>query len=72
MKIKKIAVTYGELRSQGFPNFSNKRYELTLEAILIPGEIPRAIKDKLTDIAKREVRIFFGDAINHDQLDLPF
>jgi hypothetical protein len=54
MKINKVSVTYGELRSAGYPNFSNKRYELTLEAELQQGETARDVKQKLTEIANRE------------------
>jgi hypothetical protein len=72
VKIEKVAVTYGELRSTGYPTFSNKRHELTLEASLEPGESARAAKDRLCELAKREVRKAFGDNVDQCELDLPF
>ena len=72
MKIDRVAVTYGELRSTGFPTFSNKRHELTLEASLEPGESARAAKDRLYELAKREVCKAFGDNMDQNELDLPF
>jgi len=72
MKINKVAVTYGELRSTGYPTFSNKRHELTLEASLEPGESARNVKDRLQDLAKREVCKAFGDNGDQLELDIPF
>ncbi len=72
MKIEKVTVTYGELRSTGYPTFSNKRHELTLEASLGPGESARTVKDRLHELAKREVRKAFGDNVDQCELDLPF
>ena len=72
MKIDKIAVTYGELRSSGYPSFSNKRHEITLEAALEPGESARQVKDRLHELAKREVRLAFGDNVDQTEMDLPF
>lgn len=72
MKINSVAVTYGELRSTGYPSFSNKRYEVTLEATLETGESARQVKEKLTELAKREVGEFFGDKADKTEMDLPF
>ena len=72
MKIERVTVTYGELRSTGYPTFSNKRHELTLEATLEPGESARTVKDRLHELAKREVRVAFGDNVNQTEMDLPF
>jgi len=72
MKINKVSVTYGELRSTGYPSFSNKRYELTLEAELQTGDTATNVKQKLTEIANREVRKYFGDNVDQTELDLPF
>lgn len=72
MKINKVAVTYGELRSNGYPSFSNKRYEVTLEAELQQGETAGYVKQRLTEIAVREVRKYFGDNVDNDELGLPF
>lgn len=69
MKINAVSITYGELRSTGFPSFSNTRHELTLGATLDPGETARTVQNQLMDIAKREVRRAFGD--NVDQKELP-
>ena len=72
MKIDKVSVVYGELRSTGYPTFSNKRYEVGLEATLQTGETARDAKGKLTEIAKREVQKFFGDNVDQTELDIPF
>jgi len=72
MKIDSVSVTYGELRSTGYPSFSNKRYEITLSAKLEQGESGRTAKDRLTTLAKREVCVFFGDNVDQTELDLPF
>lgn len=72
MKIEKVSVTYGELRSAGYPSFSNKRYEMTLEASLQTGETARRVKERLTEIAINEVRKQFGDNVEQTELDLQF
>jgi UDP-N-acetylmuramyl pentapeptide synthase len=72
MKINRVEVTYGELRSTGYPTFSNKRHELTLGATLEAGESARAVHAKLSELAKREVRKAFGDNVDQSELDLPF
>lgn len=72
MKIDRIAVTYGELRSMGYPSYSNKRHELTLEATLEPGESARTVKDRLHELAKREVCLAFGDNVDQTEMDMPF
>lgn len=72
MKIAEISVRYGELRSTGYPSFSNKRIEVELGAILEHGEIPRECKEKLLALAKREVSIAFGDAVSIDEMTIPF
>ncbi len=68
MKIEKIGVTYSELRT--FANYENKRYGLTLEAVLTEDDNPAAVKTKLTYIAQEEVRKFFADEKNYN--DEPF
>ena len=72
MKIKGVAVTYGELRSEGYPMFSNRRYELSFAAELEPGESARMAEARLFELAKREVRSMFGDDVSQTELDLPF
>lgn len=72
MKIEKVTVTYGELRSSGYRTFSNTRHEITLQASLETGESARDVKDRLGELAKREVRLAFGDNVDQTELDLPF
>jgi hypothetical protein len=72
MKIDRVAVTYGELRSTGYPTFSNKRFEVMLEATLETGESARLVKDRLTELVKREVKKSFGDNIDQNELDILF
>ena len=72
MKIEKVSVTYGELRSAGYPTFSNKRHEITLEASLQPGDSARTVKEKLSEIAKREVKRAFEDPEIIAEMELPF
>jgi len=72
MKINRVEVTYGELRSEGYPTFSNRRYELTLGAELESGESARMAETRLFELAKREVRGMFGDIVEQTELDIPF
>jgi hypothetical protein len=72
MKIDRVEVTYGELRSTGYPTFSNKRHELTLGAALEAGECARAVQAKLYELAKREVKKAFGDNVDQTEMDCPF
>jgi hypothetical protein len=73
MKIDTVGVTYGELRSDGYPNFSNKRIEITLSAKLEQGETPEQAKDRLYDLAKGSVKAKFGDKNPYQsELELPF
>lgn len=72
MKIDRVTVTYGELRSLGPPHFSNKKHEVTLSAQLQEGERPRVVKDRLQTIAVQEVRKAFGDSTDpEDEMDQP-
>lgn len=72
MKIAEISVRYGELRSTGYPSFSNKRIEVELGAILDHGEIPREVKERLHALARREVQMLFGDNVEPDVMGIPF
>jgi len=74
MKIETVTVRYGELRSTGYPAFSNKRVEVELTARLSTGDTARSAKDELLAIARREVGIAFGDfsADAPALMDLPF
>jgi hypothetical protein len=68
MKIATICVRYSELRSTGYPSYSNKRIEVELGAELEHGEIPRVCKERLLDLAKKEVQLAFGD-IKADEME---
>lgn len=72
MKIDRVEVTYGELRSTGYPAFSNKRHEITLGATLETGETPSLVESRLRDLAMKEVKKAFGDNVNQTEMDLPF
>jgi len=72
MRITRVGVTYGELRSSGYPNFSNKKYEIVLIAALEEGETAREVKEKLTAQLQKEVKKFFGDDIKDDELNEPY
>jgi len=72
MKIATVVVRYGELRSTGYPSFSNKRIEVELGAELEHGEIPRVCKEKLLAMAKTEVALAFGDAVSVNEMEQPY
>lgn len=73
MKIDSVAVTYGELRSSGYPNFSNRRVEITLSAKLEAGETAEQVKDRLYHHARTAVKTKFGDVdAEQTEMDLPF
>lgn len=72
MKISSVSVCYGELRSKGYPAFTNERYELTLQAQLTDGETANAVRAKLTEYAKFAVKSHFGDNPAQTEMDLPF
>ena len=73
MKIDRVDITYGELRSSGYPSFSNKRIEVTLGAKLESGDVPEVIKERLLTLAKIAVKKEFGDK-NPEQteMEIPF
>lgn len=54
-------MTYGELRSTGYPTFSNTRHEVTLTALLEEGETADQVARRLEGHAKAEVQRWFGD-----------
>jgi len=73
MKIDRVQVSYGELRSTGFPAFTNKKIEVQLSAYLETGETARGVKNKLFELAKREVAAGFDvNAAVEDEMDVPF
>ena len=61
MKIDRVQVTYGELRSTGFPDFSNRRVEVTLGAVLEESDTAEAAKERLYQAARQAVKEKFGD-----------
>jgi len=70
MKIDRVTVRYGELRSVGF---NNTRYEVELTALLDSGETPNEVKDTLFRHARVAVRRELGEKVlNEDQMDIPF
>jgi len=71
MKVTTISVRYGELRSTGYPSFSNKRIEVELGADLETGEVPRTCKERLLQLARREVHLAFGDAVVGVEMETP-
>lgn len=62
MRIFRVGVVYGELRSTGYPTFSNTRHEVQLTASLEDGETASEAARKLETFAKAEVKRLFGDA----------
>jgi hypothetical protein len=71
MKIDRVSVCYGELRTNR-NEFSNTRHEVTLSATLEPNETARQVRNKLQNLAVRSVKIAFGDNVDQTELDIPF
>lgn len=73
MKITKVSIRYGELRSTGYPNFSNTRHEAELTATIEESETPKRIIERLQYLTRDIVKKAFGDPENpQTELDLPF
>lgn len=73
MKIDRVSVRYGELRSSGYPSFSNTRHEVELSATLTEGETTNEVRLKLRQLAKDCVKEAFGDKdAFQNEMDLPF
>ncbi len=73
MKITTVTMRFGELRSTGFPTFSNKRIECELSATIEPGETATEVKDVLLTHCRNSVHREFGDKVeNLNQMDIPF
>jgi hypothetical protein len=73
MKIDRVTKRYGELRSTGYPSFSNTRHETELGAILESGDTAAAVGARLLELAKMEVKKDFGDKdVAQTEMDLPF
>lgn len=62
MKIDKVSIRYGELRSTGYPSFNNKRVEVEYSAIVEDGESVHAIEQYLLERAKSDVAHEFGNS----------
>jgi len=71
MKIDRVTIRYGELRSTGWPEYSNRRYEVEVSAIVDHenGDTPEMVRRSLTEHAKRVVKIEFGDKVDDE---MPF
>lgn len=70
MKIDRVSVKYAELKS--LPDFSNVRYEIGLEAMVEPGELPRSVYSCLMGIAKRRVKQMIREHSEPSPDDIPF
>lgn len=69
MKINEVTIEYKELRSSGFPTFSNKTYGITYSAKLDDTDDADDIKRRLLAKAIKEVRLLHGDKIDDRQLE---
>lgn len=74
MKIDRVTVRYGELRSSGYPHFSNRRFEIELSASLDSGETANQVKIMLMDHARQAVNLEFCGEIPAamNDMDIPF
>jgi hypothetical protein len=63
MQITEVTLRYGELRSTGFPSFSNKRVEVEFHAELHPGETAQVAIDRLYSASKLTVNELFKDPV---------
>jgi hypothetical protein len=73
MRIIRVGVTYGELRSTGYPSFSNVRHEASITAALEDGETGQDVIRKLEEFAKDEVKRRFGDAtVAASEMEKPY
>lgn len=70
MKIKTVTVEYKELRSAGYPNFSNKSFGICYSAEVESFDDPEDVKRKLLEKAIKEVKLLHGDKIDNFQLSL--
>jgi hypothetical protein len=75
MKIYEVSVHYGETRSKGHPEYSNKYIEIGLSASLQYGDTANGVKSRLFEIAKAEVGRQFQDLSDKNEInemDVPF
>lgn len=61
MHIKLVKAEYSELKSSGYPNFSNKKYGVSYETIVDPNESPEMCLKDLMEKAIKNVRVMHGD-----------
>lgn len=79
MKINTVTVRYGELRSTGYPAFSNRTCAIELTASLDSGDTAVVARDRLLRHAKASVSKMFTDAESSTlpsdcgpEMDVPF
>ena len=63
MQIDRVHVVYGELRSTGYPNFSNKRFEVGYSAKISEDESIKDARRHLLEMAIKDVKILHGDEV---------
>lgn len=61
MQIKKITVEYKELRSTGYPNFSNQTYGIAYEAEITEDQNPDECRRELMQRVIKEVKQLHGE-----------
>ena len=62
MKINTVSVHYSELRSKGFPHYSNRTCGIELTAALDSGDTAVIARDRLFQAARLEVGKMFTEA----------
>lgn len=68
MRIDHVTVRYGELRSTGYPSFSNTRIEVELGAAVEPNDVPSDVRNVLLQRARDSVREHFR-AMEQDPME---
>ena len=64
MRIVKIGVEYKELRSSGYPNFSNTTYGVNYEAEVLESEDKEVCRRQLMEKAIKDVKTLHGDNLD--------
>jgi hypothetical protein len=79
MKITSVSVRYSELRSTGYPNFSNKTCGIELSANLDSGDTAVIARDRLYEAARTAVAKMFAQSqvkealnIEINEMTIPF
>lgn len=62
MKIGSVSVRYSELRSTGYPAFSNKACGIELAANLDSGDTAIIARDRLLKMARQSVAKMFAES----------